>query len=537
MKLPKVLTHWRIIMLIIFLVLAVVAINPRPWYTGVSIKAVSEDSLAENAGMQNPVDISQINLERIVEINNVEIKDLDNYYFELGKIGIFDTLLKIKTNQNTYFIDITNITRENDTLIDLGLSVSDVETTNIVKGLDLQGGTRVLLKPQEKVSDEDMDLVIENMQQRLNVYGLANVVVRKSTDLPPPLGSGNQYILVELAGTNEEQVKNLLAEQGNFEAKIGDKTVFNGGEKDIAYVCRSADCAGIDPYSGCGQVSEGQWACRFRFSVTLSEAAANRQADITKDLEIIIENGEEYLSEKLDLYLDGENVSSLYVGADLKGRAVTEIQISGSGSGTTQAEAITNSLEEMKRMQTLLVTGSLPVKLDIVKTDNISPSLGKQFLQNAFVIALVSILSVSLVVFLRFRKIKIVIPIIITMLSEMLILLGFAALSKWNLDLAAIAGLIVAVGTGVDDQIIITDETIKGEESKTSWKQRIEKAFFIIFAAYFTTVVAMIPLVTAGAGLLRGFALTTIVGVTIGVFITRPAFAVMIEHFLKGKEE
>ena len=52
-------------------------------------------------------------------------------------------------------------------------------------------------------------------------------------------------------------------------------------------------------------------------------------------------------------------------------------------------------------------------------------------------------------------------------------------------------------------------------------------------AATPTTVAAMIPLWNAGAGLIRGFALTTIVGVTIGVFITRPAFAAMIEKLLK----
>jgi preprotein translocase subunit SecD len=42
-------------------------------------------------------------------------------------------------------------------------------------------------------------------------------------------------------------------------------------------------------------------------------------------------------------------------------------------------------------------------------------------------------------------------------------------------------------------------------------------------------IVSMLPLWFLGAGVLRGFALTTIVGVTIGVFITRPAFAKMIE--------
>ena len=61
----------------------------------------------------------------------------------------------------------------------------------------------------------------------------------------------------------------------------------------------------------------------------------------------------------------------------------------------------------------------------------------------------------------------------------------------------------------------------------------MKKAFFIIFVAYATTVAAMVPLWNAGAGLIRGFALTTIAGVTIGVFLTRPAFAAIVEKMFK----
>ena len=46
----------------------------------------------------------------------------------------------------------------------------------------------------------------------------------------------------------------------------------------------------------------------------------------------------------------------------------------------------------------------------------------------------------------------------------------------------------------------------------------------------------MVPLLFAGAGLIKGFAITTIIGVTNGVFITRPAFAKMIEIQLEDEE-
>jgi len=61
-----------------------------------------------------------------------------------------------------------------------------------------------------------------------------------------------------------------------------------------------------------------------------------------------------------------------------------------------------------------------------------------------------------------------------------------------------------------------------------SLKQRLKLAFAIILGAYFTVVVSMLPLLWAGAGLLKGFAFTTLIGITAGVFITRPAFSDMI---------
>jgi preprotein translocase subunit SecD len=175
------------------------------------------------------------------------------------------------------------------------------------------------------------------------------------------------------------------------------------------------------------------------------------------------------------------------------------------------------------------------VQLNIVKTDTISPVLGDKFVKNSLFIGLVSILSVALVIFIRYRKWQVSIPIIITMISEVVLLLGMAALIGWNIDIAAIAGIIVAVGTGVDDQIVITDETIMaGKKDKyASWKVHLKNAFFIILAAYFATVVAMFPLLFAGAGLLKGFAITSILGVTFGVFITRPAYAAIVETLVK----
>jgi len=572
-KLKKIFTSLRVIILLAVILFAVVAINPHPFNKGVTIRNVIMNSSASLAGIKSPKPTaSPMSKERIISMNNKPINNVNDYYsFEAGLKP--NRTVRIKTNKATYRlvtkyrtetivlnetinktitkeVDVTEIingTKVNKTInkteiitvprtitrvyndsIDLGIRVYNAPTTNVRKGLDLQGGTRVLLEPEEKISADEMELVLSNIKQRLNIYGLSDIVVRTISDL-----LGNQYILIEVAGANEEEVKELVAKQGKFEAKIGDDVVFKGGN-DITYICRSADCSGIDPNSY-GQ-SNGRWFCRFRFSISLSPEAAQKQAELTRNLDIVTEGKHDYLNETLDLYLDNQNVDSLNIGSELKGRAVTDIQISGSGAGATRQEALFESLKNMKRLQTILITGSLPVKLDVVKTDAISPSLGEEFVKNAFFIGFLAILSVSLIVFLRYRKFEITLPMMITLIAEVIIILGVAALIGWNIDIAAIAGIIIVIGTCVDHQIVISDELLKKERQVFfNWKQRIKNAFFIIMAAYFTTFVAMLPLMRAGAGLLKGFAITTIIGISVGVFITRPAFAAIIEILLKDK--
>ncbi|MEK6935423.1 MAG: preprotein translocase subunit SecD, partial [Nanoarchaeota archaeon] len=239
----------------------------------------------------------------------------------------------------------------------------------------------------------------------------------------------------------------------------------------------------------------------------------------------------QYLSQKLDLYLDDILVDSLSISTDLKGRETTQISISGSGTGLTQKEAYDTATNDMKKLQTILITGSLPYKLEIVKIDTISPVLGKEFLKNIILLALIVFAAISIALFIKYRKIKITLAVILTMFSEAMITLAIAALIKWNLDAPSIAGIIAGMGTGVNDQIVILDEAVSKEQ--ISLKERIKNAFFVIIGAFFTIIAAMLPLFWAGAGMLKGFALTTIIGVSVGILITRPAFADMVKNIIK----
>jgi len=200
---------------------------------------------------------------------------------------------------------------------------------------------------------------------------------------------------------------------------------------------------------------------------------------------------------------------------------------------TGSAPTFEEAKDEMEETKILLSSGNLPAKAAVESKSEFPSSLGEKFLEYSFIIGVIAIITVALVIFLRYRALFIVIPTIITGLSEIIIILGIASLINWELDLPAVAGIIAAVGTGVDDQIVITDETIKrGREKKkiVSLTERIRRAFFIIFTAAATTIAVMLPVFSIQA--LKGFAFMTIVGVLIGVFITRPSYAKIIEEIV-----
>lgn len=499
-KAERMRLGWRIWLLLIVLLLSVLAIKPS-FEDGVVVKSVEKNSSIFIEGLRAG--------EIIKEINGNVIESREDYASVMESVfsgnGTVRLDFKTKKNEYIFFIDqIPNITIDN------------IPSTRIQTGLDLRGGARALVQPDVSITDEQLDDLIQISANRFNVFGLSDVQIKGASDL-----SGNKFMLIEVAGATPADLQELIAKQGKFEAKIANQTVFSGGKEDIADVCRNdATCSGI---TSCNP-AQGGYNCEFRFTLYLTENAAKKHARITEN--ISTDETGRYLSEKLFLYVDEKEVDSLLVSVDLKGRETTQISIQGPGFGATQEEALKEARESMKKLQTVLITGSLPYKLNIVKLDTISPTLGDQFTVNLLLAGAAALVAVSIIIFIRYRKIKSSLALLFTSFSELIIILGFASLIRWNLDLPSIAGILATIGTGVDSQIVILDEARRGIQS--SMKEKIKRALFIILASYATAIASLLPLYWAGAGLFKGFAVTTIIGITAGVFISRPAFAEMI---------
>jgi preprotein translocase subunit SecD len=381
-------------------------------------------------------------------------------------------------------------------------SLAYISAHGIQQGLDLKGGSIIQIRLDQPVDSDTMNQVTTVLDKRLNAFGVADIKVR---------ASGNQDVIVEIAGVKPEEVADIVGNPGKFEAKIDNQTVLTG-----------ADIVTVSPPEVIG--NEG----RVPFKITLE--GAQRFAEAAKGK----------TGTPVDMYLDDELVTSPVLSEGVTtGVPVTDVEITVPGDSKADAE------KQARDTQIFLQSGSLPVKVEIVGISSVSAELGDQFTNGALIAGLLALIVISVIIFVRYRIPILVIPIILTSLAELILILGTASVIKWNIDLPAIAGIIAAIGTGVDDQIVITDEVLKGNKneknkrSRTGFKVKIKEAFFIIFAAAATLIAAMLPLAYigfsrgyTGIGILSGFAFTTIIGILVGIFITRPVYAKFIEKFI-----
>ncbi len=377
---------------------------------------------------------------------------------------------------------------------------------------------------------------VETLSDRIDRSGLSGGTVTQRTS-----PGGQRFISVEVPGASRQQVIDFIGERGQVETvALYPVETDNGTEYRTTTVSTQEDIR---------EVGNAQRATNNNpqpsVSVTLTDAAAAEfQSDMQEfgfaqqggtrcseyDRGLSLEENVAQLEESgvenrcLLTVRDGEVVFAARVVPGL-----AESFRTGEFEQNPIYQSSAGSFEEVRELEINLKTGALPTELDIAdrgRTSFLLPSLAQQFKPLSMLTGAAAIVAVSLMVFLRYRRPDVAAPMVVTAAAEVYILLGFAAAVGLPLELSHIAGFIAVIGTGVDDLVIIADEIMQRGEIDTSrvFESRFRKAFWVIGAAAATTIIAMSPLAVLSLGDLRGFAIVTIVGVLVGVLITRPAY-------------
>jgi preprotein translocase subunit SecD len=517
-KFLDVIKDIRVIILFLIIILSIFGINYSFFNSqGIVIDSIAQGSIAQKSGVNFDSHTSLTSYEEIISINGEDIKTPDEFY----KITDNSQTINLITNLNPEGYILTKSQNESN----FGISVRKKPTSNLHLGIEFEGGSRFILKPEERLSELDYTLLKDSLQSRLDIYGVSGTKVEKLKDA----FSDEQLIIVESTSSNKNDILELIHRQGNFKAVLNNITIFTGD--DVLTVSQDPRSS---RFGGCKEDEENLWTCHHSLSFSVNQEAAQRFYDVSQNLTVT----DGHLSEDIHYFLDGVEIINLSVSSIFKYKKIFNQQITFPGNPSESKDIAMESLnKEKKFLVTVLSTKSLPSKLDIVQSYSISSSMGSEFLHNAILVGLLALLVVAGTIAIRYRYFSIFVGIVFALISEIIILLGIAVFMRISIDLAAIGGIIAAIGTGVDDQVIITDEQLRKKNRNLTSKKRLKAALLIILISYITTLAAMFPLMFGGLSMLKGFAFMVIIGVTIGVFVTRPAYAKFLRIMLTTREE
>ena len=364
-------------------------------------------------------------------------------------------------------------------------------------GLDLKGGVYAVLEatPEDggtEIDDETMNSLIEVLDRRINGIGVAESVVQKA---------GSNRVIIELPGISDTtEAINMIGKTALLEFKIMDEhgnlgpTLLTGGALKKAQV-------------GYGNLGEPQ------INFEMKPEGAIEFARITR----------ENVGKQLAIVLDGKVQTAPVIRTEIPG-----------GTGSISGNY---TVEEAKRTATLLNSGAVPIKAEIIETRTVGASLGDESIAASMVAGKVAmvLIGVFMLIFYRFPGIVADIALVCFGIITFALLQFIGA----TLTLPGIAGLILSAGMAVDANVIIF-ERIKeelgfGNTIRGAINAGFSKGFVAIFDSNLTTLIITGILFIFGTGPVKGFAVTLTIGTLASMFtaivMTKVLLMVFVEVF------
>ncbi|MFB6189464.1 MAG: preprotein translocase subunit SecD, partial [Halapricum sp.] len=348
-------------------------------------------------------------------------------------------------------------------------SVSNSQIASALQSLNIDHG-----KVTDGVTKKTRSEVVSTLQSKIDKTGLSGGTVTTV---------GDNLVVVEVPNTKPQEVKNIVSDRGVVRVIA---EVQNGNTTTNKTVLTASDLTQI---GAVGQRDSGGW----EVPVTVKQGAANRFQQEMNDLGFTgpgvgrcarTGTGSPGSSWCLLTTLDGKLVRANSMGPGL----ARDMQ-DGSWAKTQSFTIGAPTFKSAQELKISLQVGSLPTKLDLSGSkydlSYLQPSLAQKFKPYSLLTGLVAWLAVSGVIFFRYRKVAVAVPMLLTAAAEVFILLGFAAATGLALNLSHIAGLIAVIGTGVDDLVIIADEVLQQGDVATGrvFQNRFRKAFWVIGGA------------------------------------------------------
>ncbi len=205
------------------------------------------------------------------------------------------------------------------------------------------------------------------------------------------------------------------------------------------------------------------------------------------------------------IFLDGQPISTPRVNEAITGgKAVI--------SGNFQAQ-------EAKLLVGRLNSGALPVPIELISTQTIGATLGATAVQAGVKAALIGFLVIALFLILWYRLPGLIAVVALSMYVA--VMLALFKVIPVTLTAAGIAGFIISIGIAVDANVLIferiKEELASGQSVSEAIKHGFSRAWFSIRDSNTSSLITAIILFWFGTALIKGFALTFLMGVIVSM--------------------
>ena len=482
------------------------AINANPVSLGLDLKG----------GVHFLLQIDSENVKKS-RINQLE-SNLRNFFIDNG---IRYSSFVSKDEKVTF--NLTNKTIDSEVMTTLEDNFSDYEiiTTESDDGLSIIAN----LSPESLDNDikASMKKNITILRSRVNELGVSQPIIQQQ---------GKERIIVQLPGLQDStRAKNILGSTATLEFRLTKGTPDDWNQSQVAgtntvsesllyrlkngspiLLSRNVIASGKD-IEGANSGFDGQTNQPAVFVNLSSFGASNMLETTSRNI--------------------GNRMAVVFVEQD-KNQVINVATIREAFSKRFQITGL--DLQEAKDLAILLRSGSLSAPMAIVEERTVGPSLGSQNIISGRDSMALGMMLVIIFMFVYYKKFGFVANIALAV--NILIITATLSLFQATLTLSGIAGIVLTVGMAVDANVLIyeriREELLNGNSPNASIISGYNKAFSTISDANITTLIAAIALLTIGTGVVKGFAVTLVIGILSSMFTaivgTRAIVSIIYEN-------
>lgn len=411
-------------------------------------------------------------------------------------------------------------------------------------GLDLQGGTSVVLTAPEGTDPDLLQVATDIINRRIEAFG--------EVQEPDIAISGNDTVVVQLPGVEDEQrAIDAVGQTGRlsfrpvldaFAGLTGPLAGSDGPNIDPATGLTIEDSIDEEAYlpydSGFGpqviQVGPARLegsdvaeavplfdtqSATWAVSLDLTSQGGDLFAQITADAAAFSPGDPR---RQIAIVLDGEVISAPQVNPGIS----PDTGITG-GSALITVGGAEDAQREANDLAVVLRYGSLPVAFEISAVQKVSATLGTDSLQSGVIAGLLGLGLVAIVLMLIYRALGLVAIFGLTVFASILIAL-FGLLGEWQgltLTLAGVTGIIVSVGITADSYIVyyerLKEKIREGLPVDEAADEGFKLAFRTILTADTVSLLAAVLLWALAVGAVRGFAIALGLATLLDIFVAR----------------